>query len=217
MFSGTNDELNEDIGPADDLFSEETVLQEQDSIKVKIEDVIGSVGALQDDPFNDYPFEDNLSRNDPFEDNLSREESIHEDVVPQTTQDEYIQQSLKKLRAATTKTRQASAPTRFEQETKPIVDGFGFVSRVGPKIRSTICRKTIYKGTCAIQYHDPNHGTGRTSRYHATIACLGQMTLDKKFQFAKKTWTESIPLKLATDIAKNISKGMDKIVHLKKK
>ena len=47
------------------------MIQEQDSIKVKIEDVIGSVGALQDDPFND----------DPFEDNLSREESIHKDGV----------------------------------------------------------------------------------------------------------------------------------------
>jgi hypothetical protein len=232
------EDVGADVGAAcDDPIYEDTILHEQDAIEVKIEDVSGSGGALEVDPFNEDPFEDNLSREETIQNEEDASDSDDRVVLgPGTTQDEYIQQSLNTLiiREATPKTREArstthnktakdpkepsrNAPTRLVKETKQTVGGFGFVSRAGPKIRCNICRKTIHKGTCAIQYHNPNYGTGRTSHYHATIACLAQMTLDKQYEFAMKTWTESIPQHLAKDIAEKMSKGMDKIVHLNKK
>jgi hypothetical protein len=247
----------------DDLTKEETILNneemgdaqiedvgadigarydEQDAIDVKIEDISESVNAADDDHSNDELL---LNEQDTVEDNLSREETIQNEqdtsdgedrdiIGPVITQDEYIQQTMDELRAATAKTRQArsstsntiakdpkkpsrNAPTRLVKEKKQTVGGFGFVSRVGPKIRCTICKKSIQNGLCAIQYHQPNNGTGRTSHYHATMACLAQMTLDRQYEFAMKKWMESIPQHLAKGVAEKMSKGMDKIVHLKKK
>jgi hypothetical protein len=215
---------------------------EQDTIDVKIEDISESLGAADEEHYSDELL---LNEQATIEDNLSREETIQSkqdtsdgedsNIIGQvTTQDEYIQQTMNKLRAETANTRLARSktkqtiakdpkgpsrklPTRLARGTEQTVSGFGFVSRVGSKIRCTICKKSIQYGTCAIRYHQPNNGTGRTSHYHTTLACLTQMTLDRQYEFAMKKWMESIPQHLAKGIAENMSKGMNKIVHLKKK
>jgi hypothetical protein len=78
--------------------------------------------------------------------------------------------------------------------------GFGFVAELQKGAKCTMCQKYMTKGTCAITYHVPNNGAGRTSKYHANIKCLAMLGSSKQYEFAEKKWTESEPRRLAEEL-----------------
>ena len=80
-----------------------------------------------------------------------------------------------------------------------------------------MCQKYLTKGSCAVTYHLPNNGAGRTSKYHAELKCLTMLSRSKQYEFAEKKWTESVPRRLAEEVFVHNAEGNKLFVtsHLK--
>ena len=70
-----------------------------------------------------------------------------------------------------------------------------------------MCQKYLTKSSCAITYHVPNNGAGRTSKYHADIKFLAMLGHSKQYEFAEKKQTESVPRRLAEEVFVHNAEG----------